>query len=253
VLHAFTQNHIIVRSKDEKVTVLGNAIRSAILGRTDVSRLTGLRRGTVLYSATQAADSVYFIETGLVKLTRMNNDGGRIILEICGAGDLVGDESLAGEQAVYQAEAEVLSTASIARISGDGFLRAAIPQPDFVRTLVAYILQRKTVLAQKAELLCLRGVEYRILFYLAELAELVKESADGSGYQLPLTQLELADLIGATRETTSTTLNQLERRGLIRLSRRLLTVPSPALLREAAAGKMPPRDDPPSVAIQPSE
>jgi DNA-binding IclR family transcriptional regulator len=58
-------------------------------------------------------------------------------------------------------------------------------------------------------------------------------------YQLPLTQAELADLVGATRETTSTTLNQLERRGLIKLSRRLLTIPAPSLLLSAAAAPNP--------------
>jgi len=60
---------------------------------------------------------------------------------------------------------------------------------------------------------------------------------NGDGYQIPITQLELADLIGATRETTSTTLNQLERRGLLKLSRRLLTVPSPRELRNAAMAR----------------
>jgi CRP-like cAMP-binding protein len=75
------------------------------------------------------------------------------------------------------------------------------------------------------------------LHYLAELSALLKPGSEGEGYQLPVTQLELADLIGATRETTSTTLNQLERRGLIKLSRRLLTIPSPSTLRAAASAQ----------------
>ena len=97
-------------------------------------------------------------------------------------------------------------------------------------------------LAQKVELLCLHDVEYRILHYLAELSAIVKPLNDGGGYQLPITQLELADLIGATRETTSTTLNQLERRGLVKLSRRLLTIPSPVTLRTAAVAKIAPEN-----------
>jgi DNA-binding IclR family transcriptional regulator len=52
-------------------------------------------------------------------------------------------------------------------------------------------------------------------------------------YSLPLSQSELASLIGATRETTSTTLNALARRGLIKLGRRLLVVPSADNLRVA--------------------
>ncbi len=99
------------------------------------------------------------------------------------------------------------------------------------------MLERKLALARKVELLCLHDVEYRVLQFLADLAGLVKPLADGSGSQIPITQLELADLVGATRETTSTTLNQLERRGLIKLSRRMMTVPSPDVLRSAAREK----------------
>ncbi len=51
---------------------------------------------------------------------------------------------------------------------------------------------------------------------------------------MPLSQSELASLIGATRETTSTTLNALARRGLIRLGRRLLIVNSADAVRSAA-------------------
>jgi CRP/FNR family transcriptional regulator len=110
--------------------------------------------------------------------------------------------------------------------------------PEVGGALVSYVLERKLGFAYKVELLCLHDVEYRILYYLAELSELVKPLDDGSGYQLPITQLELADLIGATRETTSTTLNQLERRGLLKLSRRLLTIASPVRLRSAAGAKL---------------
>ena len=106
----------------------------------------------------------------------------------------------------------------------------------FANLLIDFLLKRRQTLAEKVELLCLHDVEYRILFYLAELSSLVRPATDATGYQVPITQSELADLIGATRETTSTTLNQLEKRGLLKLSRRLLTIPSPALLRSATAG-----------------
>jgi CRP-like cAMP-binding protein len=119
-------------------------------------------------------------------------------------------------------------------------MRTLASNPEVSTGFISLLVERNLALAQKVELLCLHDVEYRILFYLAELSKLVKPTEDGEGYQLPITQLELADLIGATRETTSTTLNQLERRGLVKLSRRLLTVPSPVTLRTAATAKAAP-------------
>lgn len=220
------------------MTSLATVLRAVVLGSPEVSRLAAVRRSASLYSQGQAADSLYFIEDGLVKLTRTNQSGGHIILAITGPGQIFGEEVLAEQPQPYYSEAEVLSTtANLVAIPRETLNRAMQSHPELGVGLVGYLLARKLSLAEKVELLCLHDVEYRILHYLAELTSLVKGSSDSDGYQLPITQLELADLIGATRETTSTTLNQLERRGLVKLSRRLLTIQSPSLLRAAALSK----------------
>jgi CRP-like cAMP-binding protein len=222
------------------VTSLASAVRNVLVSVPEVSRMTSVRRTTTLFSQGQPADSVYLLEDGLVKLTRTNHAGGRIILAICGAGHIIGEETLAEEAATYYEEAEILSQSTLLRVPREAMIRTLASNPEVSRGLISLLVDRNLALAQKVELLCLHDVEYRILFYLAELSKLVKPTEDGEGYQLPITQLELADLIGATRETTSTTLNQLERRGLVKLSRRLLTVPSPVTLRTAATAKPAP-------------
>jgi CRP/FNR family cyclic AMP-dependent transcriptional regulator len=220
------------------VTPLVSAVRSVILPSPEVTRLSGLRRSTTLFSQGQLADSIYYVDDGLLKLTRRNETGGRIILTIRGPGHLVGEEALAHDAPTYYTEADVLTTANIFRVPREVLDRAIATSSEFAAALIGYMLDRRMALAEKVELLCLHDVEYRILHYLAELSTVVKPIPDAEGYQLPITQLELADLIGATRETTSTTLNQLERRGLLKLSRRMLTVPSPDTLRTAAAAKV---------------
>lgn len=210
-----------------------SAVRSALLPEPEVTRLASLRRATALFSQGQVADSVYWIDEGLVKITRSNEKGGRIILTIRGPGQLIGEEALAEPHPSYHAEAEVLTPSTLFRIPRDVFNRTVGKNTELCSGFITYLLERRLALAEKVELLCLHDVESRILHYLGELASLVSPLADGAGYPIPITQLELADLIGATRETTSTTLNQLERRGLVKLSRRMLTVPSPgALLAE---------------------
>ena len=126
---------------------------------------------------------------------------------------------------------------TVFRVPGNVLPRVLAEDASLALALYSAIIRQKVALAEKAELLCLHDVEYRILHYLEQLSSLVAPNQDGEGHQLPITQLELADLIGATRETTSTTLNQLERRGLIKLSRRLLTIPSPPALQQAASAK----------------
>ncbi len=221
------------------MTSLASIARNVFSPLPEVSRLSSLRRSVSLFSQGQVADSLYLIEDGLVKLTRTNNSSAkRIILSICGPGYVIGEEVLGDEMPTYYAEAEVLNSANVMRIPRDTLKRTLAVHPELCSAVMAAIIQQKHALAEKVELLCLHDVEYRILHYLAQLASLVNPVSDGEGYQLPITQLELADLIGATRETTSTTLNQLERRGLVRLSRRLLTISSPVTLLSAAAARV---------------
>ncbi len=222
-----------------------SAVRSLLSNTPEVNRLSGLRRSTSLFSQGQSADSLYFLEDGLVKLTRVSEGGGRIILTIRGPGQVVGEEVLGREQESYYAEAEVLTPASVYRIPRDLLARGISESSELSSALINFLLEHRLALAKKVELLCLHDVEYRILHYLAELSGLMRPVEDGQGYQVPITQLELADLIGATRETTSTTLNQLERRGLLKLSRRMLTIPSPDTLLNAALAKYAP---PPQTA-----
>jgi CRP/FNR family transcriptional regulator len=203
------------------------------LALPDVSKLSSLRRFTSIFTQGQSADALYFIEEGLVKLTRTNDSGDRIILSISGPADLIGEEVMSTDTSQYQADSEVLTAATLHRVPRDTLQHVLAQNGEVASAVIDFLLNRRKMLAQKVELLCLHDVEYRILFYLADLATLVGPSSEDEGYQLPITQAELADLIGATRETTSTTLNQLERKGLVKLSRRLLTIPSPSLLRSA--------------------
>jgi CRP/FNR family transcriptional regulator len=97
-----------------------------------------------------------------------------------------------------------------------------------------HFLIRKDELERKVEHLCLSDVKQRIVYYLQELARLnpVNEPA---GNVIHISQNELASLVGATRETTSTTLNALARQGLIVLGHRLVMIPSLQMLRESVS------------------
>lgn len=211
-------------------------VRRVIFSDRDISPLSELRRSIILFSQGQPAETLYFVESGLIKLTRTNNVGGRIILSIRGAGDLLGEEALGEDGSAFNSEAEVISTASLQRLPQTSLRRLVTANSELVFPLMAYLIHSRNETAEKVELLCLHDVEYRVLYYLARLCTVVPKGADSTGFQIPITQLELADLIGATRETTSTVLNQLERRGLVQLSRRMLTITSPDSLKKALSG-----------------
>ncbi len=228
---------------DSQSSSLAAAVRSELIGQDGVTKFSPNRRFATVYSEGSPADMIFFIESGLVKIYKRGADNKEIILQIVGAGEMFGEQAL-GSEPGRNIAAEVLQEGVIYVIPRDIFLRACEKRPELWREISAVLTARKRQLEKKIELLCLHDVEYRILYYMAELARTFGAKSNGSEYSIPLSQGELASLIGATRETTSTTLNTLARRGLIRLGRRQLIVPSvdgvlAAADQRARAAKVP--------------
>jgi CRP-like cAMP-binding protein len=210
---------------DLQFTSMAAVVRSELINLEGVTKFSPNRRFAIVYSEGSPADTLFFVESGLVKIYKRGDDNKEIILEIVSGNELLGDEAL-GTQQTRASSAEVLQEGVIYVIPRPVFLRLCEQRGELWRELSILLLERNRQLEKKIELLCLHDVEYRILYYMAQLAKTFGAKGSGSEYSIPLSQGELASLIGATRETTSTTLNALARRGVIRLGRRQLIVPS---------------------------
>jgi CRP-like cAMP-binding protein len=180
---------------------------------------------------------VFLIESGLVKITRTGKGEKRQIISIVGRHQLVGEECLSTDAGVYWAEAECLTDTTAYRIPLTT-LRRLFGIPELAAALVSYAIACNTRFIDKIATLAHNDVEHRILHGLAELARLVQPQLDGSAFPIPVTQAELASFIGATRETTSTTLSQLQNQKLVSLSRRLVTTVHPDTLVMAAKDRL---------------
>jgi len=210
---------------DLQFNSIAAVMRSELINLEGVTKFSPNRRFAIIYSEGSPADTLFFVDSGLVKIYKRADDNKEIILEIVPASELFGNEAL-GVQQTRASSAEVLHEGVIYVIPRQVFLRLCEQRTDLWRELSTFLLERNRQLQKKIELLCLHDVEYRILYYMAQLAKTFGTKGSGSEYSVPLSQGELASLIGATRETTSTTLNALARRGVIRLGRRQLIVPS---------------------------
>src|SRR6202165_3444042 len=210
---------------DLQFNSIAAVVRTELINLEGVTKFSPNRRFAIIYSEGSPADTLFFVESGLVKIYKRGEDNKEIILEIVSGSELFGNEAL-GAQQTRASSAEVLQEGVIYVIPRPVFLRLCEQRTDLWREFSGLLLERNRQLEKKIELLCLRDVEYRILYYMAQLAKTFGAKGSGSEESIPLSQGELASLIGATRETTSTTLNALARRGIIRLGRRQLIVPS---------------------------
>ncbi len=221
---------------ESTLTSLAGSVRSELLHLDGVSKFSPNRRFATIFSEGSPADSLFYVESGLVKLFKRGEESKEIIIDVASSGSLFGEQALSAD-ATRNVSAEVLQEGVIYVIPRDLFNRFCDDRPQLWRQVAELLVIHKKRLEKKIELLCLQDVEYRILYYLAELAATVGGRLNNQEYSIPLSQGELASLIGATRETTSTTLNALARRGLIRLGRRQLIVISLDDVRGAATNR----------------
>lgn len=215
------------------MTLLASSVRSSILAASELVQPRKFRRDSVLFHQNQAGSGVFLIEGGLVKLIRTSNDGSRFILSVAGPSQLVGEECLTPGSSTYLADCVCVTEVAGYQVPVS-IIRRILSDAELSQSFVNYIVARSREMMHKVELLALRDVEHRVLHGLAALASLVKPNASGASFPIPMTQAEIASFIGATRETTSTTLSQLKNRHLVSLSRRLITTVHPDILIEAA-------------------
>jgi CRP-like cAMP-binding protein len=209
-----------------------NLLRNELIRVQGVTKLPSARRRLPLFEQGGPAESLYFLESGLVKIFRRSGVAKPMILRVVTPGELFGEDA-AWPHGAHGNSAEVLAEASIHVIPRATFTSFCEGKPQGWQVLSAMLLERTRQLEGRIELLSVRDVERRVVHTLGGLAIKMKRS-HAREVTIPISQGELASLIGATRETTSTILNTLQRRGLVRLERRLLTVTSVDNIRAAS-------------------
>jgi CRP/FNR family transcriptional regulator len=178
---------------------------------------------------------VYFLDSGLVKIEKTADANRELLLSVVAAGEIFGEQGLLGDTA-FSFSAKVLESGVAYAIPTDVFQKFCERRPDVWRLVIQHLLERKQELERKVEHLCESDVKQRLVYYMQELARL-NASGDTRGSVIHISQNELASLIGATRETTSTTLNALARQGLIELAHRLVRIPSLQALQDGAGSR----------------
>jgi CRP/FNR family transcriptional regulator len=170
-----------------------------------------------VYAEGDPSDDIFFLESGLIKICVKSAESKEVLLLLIKPGECFGDHALLSD-APRKSSAEAIHDSTIYAIPRKGLLAVLEERPELWRSFAEAFGSRQSELESKLRLVCLHEVEERILYYLAELATALGPES------IRLSQGELADLVGATRETTSSILNRLSRQGLLRLGRRRIMI-----------------------------
>ncbi len=186
--------------------------------------LSELERGTLLYVPGDAADRLFFLASGRVKISAPSRGGKQCILQVVEAGQIFGESMLFGHRR-REAAAEVIEKASVSVIPGEAACSYAESHPEFWKSYSQQLGGRVRDLEEQVQWVTFLEVEQRIARLLLRWGESHPSGTLGK-MQLRLSQRDVAGLVGATRETTSAALNRLRRDGCLSIGRRCLVVES---------------------------
>jgi CRP/FNR family transcriptional regulator, cyclic AMP receptor protein len=174
-------------------------------------------RGATLFTEGEPGDSLYIVLTGKIKLGRRSADGRENLVAVMGPSDQFGELSLF-DPGPRTATATVVTDARLARLPKAALTKWVQDRPQIAMQLLRVVARRlrrtNTMLAD----LIFVDVPGRVAKQLLQLAQRFG-SVDGGQLRVThdLTQEELAQLVGASRETVNKALADFASRGWLRL------------------------------------
>ena len=184
-----------------------------------------LGAGEDLFRQGDAADSMWLIKAGSVKLWKSTEDGRVLTLDIRKAGDLLGENVLTEEGGTYPVAATCMGPTLTCGIDRRTFERLVTRHPAVGLAVIRNLSRRIDHLSGKLGALTEPTLDDRLYEVLVNVAREVGTRAPG-GWTItfPLTHEEIGFLVGAHRVSVTRSLGKLRVAGRVRTAGRFLFV-----------------------------
>jgi CRP/FNR family transcriptional regulator len=193
-----------------------------------------LHRGERLFDEGDGGDSLYVVLDGKMKLTRAAADGRENLLSVIGPGEMFGELSLFDPRP-RTSSASAVTEVTLAVLLHDALLPLLAKRPEISLHLMRALVQRLRRANDVTADLVFTDVPGRVAKALLDLADRFGQQTD-EGLQVhhDLTQEELAQLVGASRETVNKALADFAARGWLHISARSVLIVDSERLRKRA-------------------
>lgn len=173
----------------------------------------------LIFSQGDAADAVFYVHAGRVKLTVLSQEGKEAVVAILEQGNFFGEGCLAG-QLTSMATATALEASIIVRIDKAAMIRVLHEEARFSELFIAYLLSRNVRSQEDLVDHLFNSAEKRLARILLLLAHYEREGKPRP--VIPkISQDTLASMVGTTRSRVSLFLNKFRKLGFIQYNGRM--------------------------------
>jgi CRP/FNR family transcriptional regulator, cyclic AMP receptor protein len=197
---------------------------------------TLLKRGATIFSKGDPGNSLFAVISGTVKMSISSPDGRSAIFNLIGAGDVFGEMAVLDGQA-RSADATANTNCEIFIIDRREFIPFVQSQPALAMKFIQLLCTRLRGTSDQVEQLILQNLPGRLASALIRLAE--KHLPAPEGRTIAVTQQEIGEMVGMTRESINKQLRVWATRKWVRLEHGAIVVLNPEplhALAEAGSG-----------------
>jgi CRP/FNR family transcriptional regulator, cyclic AMP receptor protein len=175
--------------------------------------MSDLRKNEVVFRQSAAADAVFYIQKGKIKIVVSSEQGKEAVVGVMGPGEFFGEGCLIG-QPLRLATAKAMTESQVVRVSKAEMVRVLHAEPRFAELFMTHLLTRNSRVEEDLVDQLFNSSEKRLARTLLLLANF---GQDGGPQPIttPISQETLAEIIGTTRPRVSVFMNKFRKLGFI--------------------------------------
>jgi CRP/FNR family cyclic AMP-dependent transcriptional regulator len=176
--------------------------------------------GSLFYSQGDAANAIFYLETGRAKLIVVSKNGKEATVSLMVAHDFIGEESLAGAAGFHAASAKAITACTALKFDREEMVRLLHHEHEFSDMFLKFILARAIRTQEDLIDQLFNNSEKRLARTLLLMAQF-GDSGEPQTLIPPVTQEALAEMVGTTRSRVSKFMNRFRRLGYIAYNGRI--------------------------------
>ena len=182
--------------------------------------------GEYIYFPFQNHNKLYFTKEGFIKLGYIDEQGNEVIQEIIQKGEVFGQLTLEKNNDRDEFAQAYKSAVSLCAFTMEDFLRLLQKKPDMAIAFSFHLGNKLRKVENRLLNILNKDVKSRLAHLLLQLAADNKSIINNTAtIEKFLTHEDLAKLIGSSRQTVTTTLNQFEKQNLITVTKKNISIP----------------------------
>ena len=189
-----------------------------------ISTMQNFSRNQPVYFAKEPSNSIFFLKSGRVKLSRIASDGKEMILGLVSKGEVFGEMAYLDEEE-RKDFATALDECLVCAINKDDFKKFVEQNPELNLRLTKLMGLKLRKYSERIEELVFKDAEQRVISFLLRLAEENGKQIGEEFFVKPfLKHQDIAELTACSRQTVNSVLTHLREKRIINFDRKKLII-----------------------------